>query len=157
MLIIRSEQVAVFGDVGLAAFEQRVASEMESCFPRHCAGMSAARVHAKVMMSFERAQRFGFKTENGLRLFAELGFLLGLEFDDDPQHPWVREIMEGCEPEVERVEALYHAANAFMTAVNGPGGAFIDAALRRAQLERPERGPDLRRADFEKYMSARLQ
>ncbi|MEX1363996.1 MAG: hypothetical protein AB1Z98_12775 [Nannocystaceae bacterium] len=57
--------------------------------------MSDAELDERICEGVSRALAHGIRTEQGACTFVGLQFVLGRDFDRDPQLPWVREILDG--------------------------------------------------------------
>ena len=53
-----------------------------------------------------RARGHGFTLRGPLRLYLDLMFLFGSDFDTDPQYPWAGEVLKEQGMEMERAAAL---------------------------------------------------
>jgi hypothetical protein len=101
--------------------------------PRLCGTLSETELYTAVDRLVAGAGQVGFDRRGQARLFVELGILHGSGFTDDPQLPWVREVMDdpGFPFPQQRAEALHERADAYSDAVYGPEGEYVRAARRR--------------------------
>ncbi len=157
MLRIRKEQMETFDRVAVENFEKGLAAELGAALPKVREMMGEDRFLAKVRGGLARARGHGLESQNGLRLFTHLTFLLGSAFDRDPQTAWAGEILgDRGTDEVVRVERLHQRSMKHLEEVAGEGGEFIDRVLARLQAEALEGYSQSGLGDFEAYMLRRF-
>jgi hypothetical protein len=94
MLTIRSEQLQVFERLLREPFEAQVAEHLREHFPNKCAALKPGGLERFVAYAFDRAIAHGMKTLQEVSKYADLAMKFGKDFDQDPDLPWVREILE---------------------------------------------------------------
>jgi hypothetical protein len=155
-MIVRQTQMQTLQDAGEQNFLNTVAAEIRTSFPKHCAAMQPGDVERKVQIGFDTARKQGFQTANGLRLFAELGFLFGTGFIKDPLLPWVPGALKTGGSELSRVEQLRTQAMAYLEAVAGPSGEHMQAAMGRVRAEPLDNFPAASAPEFAPQAARRL-
>lgn len=129
MILIRREQIDVFRQAALAAFEAEMVAHAEAFAPKLCRVLGEDQVRLAVRAAMARAASGGFTNRGPIRLCVELAFLFGSGFDNDPQYPWAGEILRDSAPQMERAERLYERVLEYQERVSGPDGANTCAAL----------------------------
>jgi hypothetical protein len=131
-MIVRKQQLRILEQAARESFCRKVTEDLAVTFPQECALMSKADLDAKVTAAFQTAGVHGFESQNGLRLFAELSFLLGAGFDADPLYPWVGQFLGSAfSDEIARVEGFHAQATDYLDAVHGPDDQYREDAIAR--------------------------
>jgi hypothetical protein len=157
VLKIRWEQMEVFDRAVLKDFEDQTLEHLKKGFPKHCRLLGEENLRKKVRQGFERARSYGLSSQNGLRLFVELTFLLGSGFDTDPQLPWAAEILKDtASDQAARVERLHQKSMEYLEKVCGPNNEHIDAVLARLRTEPLQGFSQSGIGRFEDYMVRRF-
>ena len=89
MLTIRESQLKVLAK---ESFERWLVQHVLRHFPQQAQSLDSDLLRTSVREKWARATRY-FSSESGICTFIDLTFLLGDEFDNDPQLPWAREIL----------------------------------------------------------------
>lgn len=91
-----------------ADFEPRTAALLESIYPTKFAAQETHDTLAVIRHAAKLAEQY--ELANGAALCAVLAFMLGVGFDRDPMHPWVRAVLDDAElTGDEKVLALHRA------------------------------------------------
>ena len=93
MLIIRRAQMRVFKRHLRRDFERMVVAHLREHFPDDCAQLGDEGLRDRVHDGVRRAARWGLGAERDVRVFIDLMFALGPDFDADPSLPWARAIL----------------------------------------------------------------
>jgi hypothetical protein len=130
---IRKEQIITFEEVAAKQFEKDAALHASEFAPKHVKVLGEEGTRAVVRLGIRRASRYGFSATGSVHFFLDLMFLLGSEFDTDPQYPWAGEILndESIPGQMPRADKLYSRAIQYLDAVAGPDNQFAIAAFRR--------------------------
>ncbi len=108
--------------------------------PRHCQILGRDSVLEVIHFAMRRAGRYGLTWRGPIRLYLELVFLIGADFDTDPLLPWADRILNdpSIDNQMIRAERLYNAMNEYLDRVAGPDNAHARSALLalRAALPR---------------------
>jgi hypothetical protein len=157
MLTIRAEQMGAMGQAAVKNFEDQVIEDLKKSVPKHCRLLGEENLRKKVHAGFERARSYGLSSENGLRLFVELTFLLGSGFDKDPQLPWAAEILNAsAADQAARVERLHQRSMDYLEKVSGPNNQYVNQVLARVRTEPLEGFSQGSLGGFEDYMVRRF-
>ncbi len=157
MLKIRKEQMETLDRAAIENFEKGLAAELAQALPKVAGIMGEERFRAKVRIGLARAREHRLVSQNGLRLFTHLTFLLGSAFDKDPQTSWAAEILSDPDSEeATRVERLHQRSLKHLEEVAGEGGKFVDGVLARLPAEALEGYSQSGLGDFEAYISRRF-
>lgn len=92
-LRIRHEQYQALDKAGSEEFEARIIKFVKNAFPGRCRALGEQGIRELVRYGTKAATSYGFTRENDQCQFVELIFLLGSKFDQDPNLPWVRTIL----------------------------------------------------------------
>ena len=109
MLTITERQANVLAH---AMFESWMVRHLAEFFAEETAGLSVASVRSRIRDAVQRARGHGFVSESQWCRYVDLSFILGPEFDRDPNLPWASEILADkrlTDPEM-RIDLLYGAA-----------------------------------------------
>ena len=150
MLTIRDAQRQVFRREAAARFERRLADHFQRFFPRQCDFLGREQVLAAMHACRGRSEARGFRAQREIGLYVSLMFLLGADFESDPQLPWVAALLAAPAPAqpFTRLTHLYEAASEYLDRVAGEENEHLVRGLARL------RAHDLR--SFERTDPARL-
>src|SRR5262249_6230287 len=106
MLRVRVEQVKVFEQAALQAFEDEMVLYLGDFTPKlaKIAGEEGLRQTAR--SGIERARGFGLTKRGAVRSFLEMKVWFGCDFDTDPLLPWAREVLTDEEIDDQVVRAM---------------------------------------------------
>jgi hypothetical protein len=109
MLVIRQEQMMVFEEAARRSFENEMVAHLQQFAPRQSELMGEPSVKMVVKPGMERADGYGLDHQGPVRSYLELMFMLGTDFDTDPQYPWLAEILNDQKimSQEERADRLY--------------------------------------------------
>lgn len=133
MIVIRKEQMDALARLARLRFEDRIVDHFTSEYPRETRQAGGpSQIRKVVQGGLERAEVYGFKTEKQVILFVALLFMLGCDFDTDPQMPWAKQINSKTvrNPEL-RINMVYEAAVEYLTATAGEDCEFVVRAMLR--------------------------
>ena len=117
MLKIRQEQWDVFSKLAQDRFEDDMVAHVQRFFPEKCAELGDDGVRGAVRDGVERAAGHELELEHDIQRFLNIMFALDLEFDTNPDHPWVAEVLEDSElTPSDRIEELCARAEARLEA-----------------------------------------
>lgn len=118
MLTISSSQMAEFERRETHRFEQRLMAHLSQHFPAAVAALGDAALLPAVRHLIARAQYHGIEIERDVVVYAGVGMVLGLRFDEDPALEWVPELLADpfiVSPTL-RVDLLHERATAHLQA-----------------------------------------
>ncbi len=129
MLEIRPAQMKVFEEASLRRFEDEMVVHSTEFSPRLCEVLGEEQLRVALRQAMARAGDYGFTCRGPLRLFVEMMFLFGSDFDTDPQYPWAAEILNGSDDQMQRSEKLCETILDYQKEVSGPDAANTRRAL----------------------------
>lgn len=135
MLMIREEQMAVFEQAVVKNFASRVYEHLQKFFPEHCQNLKADQVRKVIRLGLARAEHYQLVSERDVYLYVSLMFLLGSYFDEDPQLPWVADLLKEQTPETAniRMVPVYDQAMTLLDSIVGPENEYLRQTLGMLQ------------------------
>ncbi len=138
MLTIRKAQMTALRADALARFEQQLTEHALKFAPRHAASLGDQQLQLCVHTAVSRARERGFTLRGPVRLWVELTFMFGIDFDTDPQlHAFVNVLSRPSTPDhgdqLSRAENLRIGAVDFAEAIAGSDGGRERAAVERGR------------------------
>lgn len=97
--------------------------------PRLCEVIGEEQLRVALRQAMARARSHGFTNRGPIRLFIEMTFLFGSDFDTDPQYPWAAQILMGPDEQMQRAEQLYHKIVEYQNRVSGQAAVNTRKAL----------------------------
>jgi cytosine/adenosine deaminase-related metal-dependent hydrolase len=139
VLVISEQHMAALHRTAVVRFENEMVAHSLQFAPKLAKVIGEEQLRRAIRAATARAQRHGFTHRGPVRLFIEAMFLFGSAFDDDPQYPWARTLLQADVEQMARAHRLYEKILDYQHKVSGPEGANTREALRRlAQLgQRP--------------------
>ncbi len=133
MLIIRDQQMQVFSQHARSQFEAETVRHVSEFAPRQFTLLGQSPVQQLVSLGIDRSEKYGFTNRGPARLFIEMMFMFGSEFDSDPQYPWASELLSASEPssQMTRAAELHKRVLDFLERVAGPEMEYERQALNR--------------------------
>jgi len=138
MFQLTTRQAATFRQTAASVFEEQMVEHCAVFSPDVAAALGPERLLTVLRAAIARAAAYGFTLVGPVRLFIELGFLLGSAFDTDVQYPWARACLTRA-GETRRVgsvieqtdcaAALHTASLEALRAIRGPDDGHVSAAL----------------------------
>jgi hypothetical protein len=138
MLKITREQLQAFERLSRQRFVEETIDHLYQFTPVHARSLRSERLRSIIELGIHRALKHGFTQCGPVRLFIEVMFTLGSDFDSDPQYPWVATLIgqeQAGELQLDRAHEFYLATNSYLDVAVGPEGKHLLEALRRAQSE----------------------
>jgi hypothetical protein len=129
MLIIRKEQMKAFENDALRRFEGEMLLHSKEFTPRLCKVLGDEQLRVAVRQAMERADSYGFTNRGPIRLYIELMFLYGSDFDTDPQYPALREGLNAPDDQMLRAEWIYQGILDYQKKVSGINAVNVRKAL----------------------------
>ena len=135
LVIIRREQMDAFEAVKLPDFENFMVTHLMDFTPLHSKTIGTEGIRAIIRSGVERSKAYGLNKKGPVRLFIEMVFLMGVDFDTDPQFPWIRTALEDHQAgdETRRADLLHERLMAYVTSVGGPDREYARRSLIRAR------------------------
>ncbi|MDI1475408.1 hypothetical protein [Polyangium sp. y55x31] len=118
-----------------ATFIEEMMRHLTGFAPEVCKSLGGDRLREAVREGVTRAGAYGFTYRGPIRLFLESMFVLGSEFDDDPQYPWAGQALrqQDFPNQMFKAGRLEHLLRDYVTQVAGPDNALSRQALLRLE------------------------
>lgn len=113
MLTIRKAQMEEFEKGVLRQFEEEMAVHLQEFFSEECEILGNERLYDIIRFAIEKAGEYNIELRNDICIFTDIMFAFGRNFDNDPDLPWAKEILNNPEFDdepSEKVELLYEEA-----------------------------------------------
>lgn len=130
MLTISKKQIKVFEDASLKNFEDNMVLHSQEFSPKLCEVIGEDQLRIALRQAIKRADSYGFTLKGPIRLYIELTFLFGSDFDTDPQFPAIAEILKSDIGEMERAEKIHKWVLDYNQKVNGKKNINVHNALK---------------------------
>lgn len=133
MFQMRDQHVEALQRIPLDVFRREMVELFEQSYPGRAKSLEQRDLIAAIDQSVARAESYGLTNRGPCRLFIELAFRLGHQFDVDPQYAWAEAALcdETDVTQAARADRLYEAAVEYFDAVFGPDGQQLEAAVGR--------------------------
>ena len=116
MLKIRPTQMIVFEKASLRRFEDEMVVHSKEFTPRLYEVLGEEQLRVALRQAMKRADTYGFTNRGPIRLYIELMFLYGSDFDTDPQYPAIGKVLKAPGDQMKRAEET------FVVGWQAPGG-----------------------------------
>jgi hypothetical protein len=122
MLTIREEQMEMFRSATGGVFEDHLVEHLQLFAPDKFAELGEEGLRQVIRYGMKRADNFGFTMRGPSRFYVETMFILGSDFDTDPQYPWAFDVLadQGIMDEVKRADALHGKLMEYISAAGSP-------------------------------------
>jgi hypothetical protein len=133
MLVIRDDQLEIFG--GILGFDFAMLRHCKRHFPLPYEMLGEDQIRKIVQYGSERAERYGFVGRQEKCIYISAMMLIGSDFDQDFQLPWVPKLLKenlNREP-IERVEFMYDEILVYLDLVAGVKNKFMIRAMEKIQ------------------------
>lgn len=119
MLAIRRAQIEQMEEEILRDFVRELADHFRVHLPEHYAALGDEGAKAAIRRGIKKGQGYQIVTRPGLTVFVRMMFLLGEDFDDDPELPWAAETLrdESIPYESTRLDRLTKACRTYLTSL----------------------------------------
>ncbi len=141
MLVIHPSQMGALARGMVRNFQNQMAAHLKEFAPTRAGRLNDAQLDAIVAAGIERSRSHGFSARGPVQLFLEMIFILGSEFDSDPQYQWAADVLAGTEykDEMAKAEALHTKLVEYLQRVIGPEDAQLVEVVLRAKKLGPAR------------------
>lgn len=129
MLTIRHQQVAALEQNASRHFEDAMVAHSKAFAPQLCEVIGDDQVRIAIRRAMTRAETYGFTFGGPVRLYIEMIFLCGSDFDTDPQYPAITRILRSPGDQMRRAEQLHAGVVDYQDNVSGPEAVFTLQAL----------------------------
>lgn len=158
MFRIRKEQKQALEDATFPVFADELVEHLKEFTPLHSRVLADEGLRKMVYIGKERAAKYGMTGRGPTRLYVELIFILGVEFDTDPQYPWAEKTLN--DPEINdqnlKAERLWEQEIEYLHTATGPQRIYAKEALRRVR-ELPYEGPSLASPHYEDEVLSKMR
>jgi hypothetical protein len=120
MLTIREDQLEVLERAALRHFEDEMAAYSRELSPALCRTLEERQLRVALKQAMDRAGRYGFTNRGPMRLYIELMFFCGSDFDTDPQYPAIGELLRSTADQMDRAERIHDGYLDYLDRVAGP-------------------------------------
>lgn len=134
MLVIREEQMKVLEEAVSSKFESEMIKHLKEYAPELFKLRGEPCFRQSIRTGMQRSKdRYGFTNRGPVRLYIELMFSLGFDFDTDPQYPWAHVILADVEEsdQMARADQLYREATAYRNFAMGSQYEYAISAMGR--------------------------
>jgi hypothetical protein len=129
MLKIRPAQMKIFEEAARRRFEDEMVVHSREFAPKLCETLGEDQLRVALRQVMERAGGYGFTFRGPIRLYVELMFLFGSDFDTDPQYPALARILQAPAGQMVRAEELHAEVLDYQEKVSGSEGENTRQAL----------------------------
>ncbi len=125
---IREEQLAEFRRSALADFENEMILHSKSFSPKLSEVLGDDQLRIAVRQAMDRAAKYGFTNRGPIRLYIELMFLCGSDFDTDPQYPEIGKVLNSSEDQMDRANRICDGVSEYIEKVAGEKNVNVRSA-----------------------------
>jgi len=131
MLSVRPIQVKVFEEAAWRQFEDEMVVHVKKSpiRARLCKTIGDEQLRVAIRQAIKRAGIYGFSYRGPVRLYIELIFLFGSDFDTDPQYPAIAKLLRAPGDQMERAEQIHQWVLSYQEQVYGPEAVNVRKAL----------------------------
>ena len=133
MLVIRDQQMQSFAQNAKKQFQDGIVTHISRFAARRFEILGEKAIGQIVSSGMERAEKYGFTNRGPVRFYVELMFMLGSDFDTDPQYPWAAELLgaKDTADQMKRADQLHQATMDYVEKVVGQDLEYEREALYR--------------------------
>ncbi len=153
MLIVRQAQFEAMSHLRDSECAARLKNLMFDDFPGDAQRLEASGVSAVVRLGMAQTRRCRRYTERDMYLYLTMMFMIGSYFDEDPQLPWAKSMLESNEP----LDRLHDRTLDHLDTVAGEENEHVIRALVRARSQELDSLPRIDAPDFESETVKLLQ
>lgn len=126
MLTIRREQMKLFELVAVRNFENVMMSHATDSWPQHCKSIGQKNLRQVISKGIKQAGSYGLTKKGPVRLYIELMFTFGSDFDTDVQIPWAADSLndQSVEDQIEKTVLLQQNTLNYIEQAAGPANTF---------------------------------
>lgn len=134
-MIIRKDQVLALERTDVPEFEDFMVEHLKVFSPLHSQSLGEAGIRSLIQAGTERARRHGFTRRGPVRFHIETAILFGIDFDTDPQYPWLAPLLDdpALAEEVERADRVHEVVTDYLERVAGDDRGLARRSLQRAR------------------------
>jgi hypothetical protein len=134
-LIIRKTQIEALDEVRLPDFEHEMVAHLRDFTPLHSKTLGEPGIRSLIRAGMERARKHGFKRRGPVQFYIETTVLFGIDFDTDPQYPWLRPLLDdpALPDELERADKVHAVVTGYLAEVAGEHRELARSSLARVR------------------------
>ncbi len=110
MFELREEHLNAFAGAAYDAFEDGVLRQLREVFPDKVRAFPDEDIRGRISACIPRAGVYGLTTQYQVMCFIDATYLLGEQFDGDPQYPSIRELLSSPLAPEDKADCLLAAA-----------------------------------------------
>ncbi len=111
MLIVRNDQMDVFGDYMRKQFEDLMVGHLNAHYPKECETLGEKDLRETIRYGIERAKAYHVDIERDVSRYINLMFAFGRDFDKDENFPWASKILMNHDlKSTHKMDLLYEEA-----------------------------------------------
>jgi len=129
MLTVRPQQMKIFEDAALRRFEDEMVVHSRGFSPKLCEVLGEEQLRVAIRQAMARAARYGFTNRGPIRLFIEMMFLFGSDFDTDPQYLMLGKLLNASADQMQRAEQIRKEVVDYLQKVSGNDDINVRKAL----------------------------
>lgn len=128
MLKISNLQYTKLQEHIVSNFEDEMFRHVKTYFPNHFAIMNEEDIYHTIKYTFKKCKSYKFTTKRNLCLYLNMAFMLGSNFDNDPQYPWAKAILKGIKLKnsVRHIDDLKIKSQEIFNSMAGKNNAAIN-------------------------------
>jgi hypothetical protein len=134
MQTMRRRQMENLAQASLQRFEDEMVEHSRAFAPKLCETIGEEQLRLAVHQIIERAESHGFSYRGPIRLMVEIMFLLGSQFDTDPQYAMVSDVLSSTDEQMVRAELLHARVDHYIEATSGPKNINVRNALESLSI-----------------------
>ena len=133
MLTIRKDQVKVFEEQRLITFVDEMVQHISGFTPEQFKIIGEPDIRKIITLGIKRAESYGFNLRGPVKFYLEMMFMLGSDFDTDPQYYCIREILADNHEknQIKRADLLYDKVIDFLDKMLGENYEYEIGALKK--------------------------
>jgi hypothetical protein len=119
VIVIRQNQLDSMLKAGQIEFENEMMAHSKEFSPRLTELLGDEKLRIAIRQAMDRAESYGFTYRGPIRLYIELMFLCGSDFDTDPQYAEIRKELSGTDDQMIRAERIWQGVVDYNSQVCG--------------------------------------
>jgi len=134
MLNINTEQIKAFEKASIRSFEDEMVLHSQEFSAKLCEVIGEKQLRVALRQAIKRADSYGFTLKGPIRLYIELMFIFGSDFDTDPQFPAIAKVLQSDEGEMQRAEKIHEWILDYNKQVSGIKNINLNQALKSLSI-----------------------
>ncbi|MFV1984101.1 MAG: hypothetical protein ACC657_11225 [Thiohalomonadales bacterium] len=133
MLKIGLKEMQFFEDEAKLIFEDEMFEHSKKFVPQYCKIIDEQPIRSTLRQAIQKANSFGFTYRGTIRLYIEMMFIFGSDFDTDPQYPILRKWLlsnKDTDEQLEIASKLCAIKEEYTKQVNGSNNENFNNAIK---------------------------